>query len=146
MSVEYDPNYSVGSQGFGLRINIVSVDADGAIQEYNIQDAGGGYSEQELVEVVLRSQLGIARREPFGDDFTVTELATAEALQQVTSQSLDLVGPASPAAPYLSNVRGLPPTDSVVSQADFNAWSIQALTQLDREKLQTQNCTQFDWW
>lgn len=141
LGVEYAFDYPNVS-GKGLRVRIVDVDSDGAIIAVEVVDPGAGYQNGQVVNVVFRSQLAITRNLSDGAGTSTTELATKEALQQVNSQTLSLIGIGEEVAPYLQNVpRSLPDSSGITNQSSFNGWTVGALEQLDREKVQVQNCT-----
>ena len=104
--------------------------------------AGAGYTTNERIEVRLMSNIGFTRHVTGGADSTITELATTEALREVNSQTLRLIGVGDRIAPYLGiKNRALPDTDGVQTQSDLNEWIVKALNQLDNKKVQHQNCT-----
>ena len=144
LSTKYDETDILLGVGHGFRIDITSVDDVGRVTGYNIHDSGAGYQIGERIYLKLRSQLAIKRNLTAGDgsDSYITELVTREALQEVTSQSLRLLGAGSPVAPYLQNVpASLPEAEGIETQNKFNEWTVESLRYLDNKKAQLQNCT-----
>ena len=79
-------------QVLDLRVDITEVDADGKIVTFQIHDPGAGYTTNERIEVRLMSNIGSQDMLLVVHDSTITELATTEALREVNSQTLRLIG------------------------------------------------------